>query len=406
LGDKEIARDLLGSDNRVGRQFHALTFVAAQVRDGERARERIGIRVESLLLTLVMRKELPDNCRRISQNFSPAVKSRLKQTVQKSEMNIPRLNFAHLPTPTEALPRLSEALDGPRLLVKRDDQTGLAFGGNKTRKLEFLLAEARDQGANTLITGGALQSNHCRQTAAAAARFGFKCILVLTGDKPQQASGNLLLDQLFGAEIVHVADRKDRDRILQETFDRATKERSNPYLVPYGGSNATGALGYAFAMKELIDQNVGADWIVFATSSGGTHAGLLLGQRIFGFSGKVLGISVDESEEWLKSEVSQLASATSEKVGDRIEFTPADVLVNAGYCDAGYGVVTEREREAIRLFASCEGLLLDPVYTGRAAAGMIDLIRKGFFKRDETVLFLHTGGLPALFADQYTDEFR
>src|SRR5438067_12282170 len=252
----------------------------------------------------------------------------------------------------------------------------------------------------------ALQSNHCRQSAAAAARFGFECILVLTGDKSQKASGNLLLDQLFGAEIVYVADRKDRDRILQETFERAKGEGKKPYLVPYGGSNATGALGYAFAIKELIDQNVGADWIVFATSSGGTHAGLLLGQRIFGFAGKILGISVDESEEWLKREVSKVASATSEKFGDRIEFTSADVVANADYCDAGYGVVTEREREAIRMFAEYEGLLLDPVYTGRAAAGMIDLIRKGFFKRDETVLFLHTGGLPALFADQYADKLR
>jgi len=313
-------------------------------------------------------------------------------------MNIPRLNFAHLPTPIEELPRLSEVLRGPRLLIKRDDETGLAFGGNKTRKLEFLIAEARDQGAQTLITGGALQSNHCRQTAAAAARFGFTCILVLSGDKPQQVSGNLLLDQFFGAEIVYAADREDRDRILGETFDRATNAEKKPYLIPYGGSNATGALGYAFAMKETIDQHIRADWVVFATSSGGTHAGLLLGQRIFGFGGKILGISVDESEEWLKKEVSKVASATSEKVGDRIEFTSADVLANADYCDAGYGVVTDREREAMRLFASSEGLLLDPVYTGRAAAGMIDLIRKGFFKRDETVLFLHTGGLPALFA--------
>src|SRR5438552_13915313 len=169
-------------------------------------------------------------------------------------MAIPRLRFANLPTPVETLSRLSETLGGPRLLIKRDDQTGLAFGGNKTRKLEFLLAEARDQDAKMLISGDALQSNHCRQTAAAAARFGFKCILVLTGDKSQSVSGNLLLDQLFGAEIVHVADRKDRERILQETFDRATQEGTKPYLVPYGGSNATGALGYAFAMKELIDQ--------------------------------------------------------------------------------------------------------------------------------------------------------
>jgi D-cysteine desulfhydrase family pyridoxal phosphate-dependent enzyme len=321
-------------------------------------------------------------------------------------MSVPRLRFAHLPTPIETLPRLSEALGGARLLIKRDDQTGLAFGGNKTRKLEFLVAEARERGAQTLITGGAIQSNHCRQTAAAAARFGFECILVLTGDKSQHASGNLLLDQLFGAEIVYVAHRKDRDSILQQTFERAANEGKKPYLVPYGGSNATGALGYAFAMKELIDQNVSADWVVFASSSGGTQAGLLLGQRIFGFSGKTLGISVDESEEWLKSEVSRLASATSEKVGERIEFTPADVLVNANYCGAGYGVVTEREREAIRLFANSEGLLLDPVYTGRAAAGMIDLIRSGFFKTNETVLFLHTGGQPTLFAEKYADEFK
>jgi D-cysteine desulfhydrase family pyridoxal phosphate-dependent enzyme len=318
-------------------------------------------------------------------------------------MNISRLNFAHLPTPVEELPRLSEVLGGPRLFIKRDDLTGLAFGGNKTRKLEFLVAEARDQGAQTLISGGALQSNHCRQTAAAAARFGFKCILVLSGDEPKQATANRLLDELFGAEIVHVADRKDRDRILQETFDRAATDGIKPYLVPYGGSNSTGALGYAFAMKELLEQNLNPDWIVFATSSGGTHAGLLLGQRVFGYEGKVLGISIDESEEWLKQNVSELASLTSEKLGKRIEFTSDDVLANAAYCSAGYGVLTEQEREAIRLFATCEGLLLDPVYTGRAAAGMIDLIRKGFFKKDDTVLFLHTGGQPALFADQYAN---
>jgi D-cysteine desulfhydrase len=324
----------------------------------------------------------------------------------KRMMHISRLNFAHLPTPIEALTRLSEALGGPRLLIKRDDQTGLAFGGNKTRKLEFLVAEARNLGARSLVSGGALQSNHCRQTAAAAARFGFKCILVLTGDAPAHPSANLLLDELFGAEIVHVAERKDRDRILQETFDRAAKEGLKPYLVPYGGSNATGALGYAFAIKELMEQDLQADWIVFATSSGGTQAGLLVGQRLFGYKGKLLGISVDESEEWLKDHVSELASSASEKLGQRIEFTPDEVLVNASYCSAGYGVLTEPEREAIRLFATCEGLLLDPVYTGRAAAGMIDLIRKGFFEKDETVLFLHTGGQPSLFADQYANKMH
>ena len=314
---------------------------------------------------------------------------------------IPRLHFAHLPTPLEELPRLSASLGGPRILVKRDDQTGLAFGGNKTRKLEFLVAEAQEQGAKMMISAGAIQSNHCRQTAAAAARFGFECTLVLTGEMPKQPSANILLDQLFGARIVNVADRKDRDRILQETFDKATAEGKKPYLVPYGGSSPTGALGYAFAMEEFMQQDIHADWIVFGTSSGGTHAGLVLGQRVFGFKGKILGISIDEPVEWLQKNVSALASSASEKFGKQVEFAFADVAANADYCRAGYGVLTEAERQAIHLFARTEGLLLDPVYTGRAAVGMIALIRNGFFKKDETVLFWHTGGQPALFAEMY-----
>jgi D-cysteine desulfhydrase family pyridoxal phosphate-dependent enzyme len=322
-----------------------------------------------------------------------------------------RLYFAHLPTRVEEMPRLSEFLGGPRLLIKRDDQTGLAFGGNKTRKLEFLVAEAQAQGAKMLISAGAIQSNHCRQTAAAAARFGLECTLVLTGDLPSQPSANLLLDEMLGAEIVNVTDRADRDRILQETFDKAVQAGKKPYLVPYGGSSPTGALGYAFAMEELMKQNPceGSepsqgcpDWIVFATSSGGTHAGLTLGKRVFSYPGKILGISIDESEAWLKSHVSALASYASELLGERIEFTPEDVMATDTYCQAGYGVLTDAEREAVRLFAKYEGLLLDPVYTGRAAAGMIDLIHQGFFKKGETVLFWHTGGQPALFADKYS----
>ncbi|MDI6769064.1 MAG: D-cysteine desulfhydrase family protein [Anaerolineales bacterium] len=335
---------------------------------------------------------------------------------------IPRLKFAHLPTPIEAMPRLSEILGGPRLLVKRDDQTGLAFGGNKTRKLEFLVAEAQSQGAQTLITAGAAQSNHCRQTAAAAARFGFKCILVLSGDAPEQVSGNLLLDHLFGAEIIWT-EKSQREAMLQQTFDQALGQGHKPYLVPYGGSNPVGALGYAFAMQELIQQMKdlrglacpgwqargdlgGLDWIVFASSSGGTQAGLVLGARLFGFGGKVLGISVDEPREVLQERVAKLATETSARSGERIAFSPEDVQVNADYCAAGYGVLTEGEREAVTLFARTEGLLLDPVYTGRAAAGMIDLIKKGFFKKDETVLFWHTGGTTALFAEKYQDALK
>lgn len=314
---------------------------------------------------------------------------------------IPRLRFAHLPTPIDPLPRLSQVLAGPRLLVKRDDQTGLALGGNKTRKLEFLMAEAQEQGAKTLISAGSLQSNHCRQTAAAAARFGLACILVLTGKIEEKPSANFLLDELFDAQVIHVLDRADRDRVLQETFDQASRAGKKPYLVPYGGSSTTGALGYVFAVEETIGQKVDADWFVFGTSSGGTQAGMTLGARLFNYRGRVLGISIDEPQRKLQEHVAALASQTSEKFGPRIQFAPQDVLVNADYCKAGYGILTDAEREAVSLFARYEGLLLDPVYTGRAAAGLIDLIRKGFFKKNETVLFWHTGGQPALFADNY-----
>ncbi len=232
---------------------------------------------------------------------------------------IPRLRFAHLPTPIEPMPRLTEFLGGPRLLVKRDDQTGLAFGGNKTRKLEFLVAEAQAQGADTLLSAGALQSNHCRQTAAAAAKFGLSCILVLVGEPPAQASANLLLDQLFGAEIVWV-EKSRRDAVLQETFEKASAQGKKPYLVPYGGSSPTGVLGYVFAMEEFIGQKVDVDWIVFASSSGGTQAGLLLGARLFGYQGKLLGISIDEPQRILQERVAHLASEASVQMGSRIEF--------------------------------------------------------------------------------------
>lgn len=323
---------------------------------------------------------------------------------------IPRLRFAHLPTAVEAMPRLSAALNGPRLFIKRDDQTGLAMGGNKTRKLEFLLAEAQANGAETLITAGALQSNHCRQTAAAAARYGFACILVLYSpfnptELPENtaADGNLLLDHLFGAEIVYTR-RTERDRVLQETFQAAWDTGRRPYLIPYGGSNSTGAAGYAFAMQELLEQDQRPDWIVFPSSSGGTQAGLALGARLFGYDGKVLGISVDEHKADLQARVANLAADTSDFLGEKYEFSPDDILVNADYLGGGYGVMGAGEEEAIHLFARHEGVLLDPVYTGRAAAGLIDLIRKGAFRSDESVLFWHTGGAPALFSERYQEK--
>ncbi len=313
---------------------------------------------------------------------------------------IPRIHLAHLPTAIEALPRLSAALGGPMLLVKRDDQTGLAFGGNKTRKLETLLAEAQANGARMLITAGAIQSNHCRQTAAAAARLGLRCTLVLSGQPDPAASGNLLLDGLLGARVVWCT-REDRDTVLQHTFDTAWEEGDRPYLIPYGGSNPVGAAAYALAMQEFIDQGQPADWIVFASSSGGTQAGLVAGARMAGWNGGILGISVDEPAGELRARVASLAEETASRLGQILRFNPEEIFVNDDYLGGGYAVLGAGEVEAIRLFARHEGLLLDPVYTGRAAAGLIDLIRKGHFKPGERVLFWHTGGTPALFAGPY-----
>jgi D-cysteine desulfhydrase family pyridoxal phosphate-dependent enzyme len=312
----------------------------------------------------------------------------------------PRLHFAHLPTPVEDLPRLSASLQGPKLLVKRDDQTGLAFGGNKTRKLEYLLADAREQGAQTLISAGAVQSNHCRQTVAAASRFGLDCILVLFGDPPKPPDGNHLLHHLLGAEGFYI-EREEMENKLDSVFREAKSEGRRPYLIPYGGSNPIGALGYVSAMDELAEQDVHPDWIIFPSSSGGTQAGMLVGARLSGFQGKILGISVDEPAEVLTKQVARLATETASFIGEDFRFRPEDVLVIDDYTGGGYAVMGDPEIEAIRLFAQQEALLLDPVYTGRAAAGLIDLIHKGRFTSAETVLFWHTGGGPALFASRY-----
>jgi D-cysteine desulfhydrase family pyridoxal phosphate-dependent enzyme len=314
-----------------------------------------------------------------------------------AKLSLPRLTFAHLPTPVEPLPRLSSVLGGPQLWIKRDDQTGLAFGGNKARKLEFLLAEAQAHGARTLITRGAVQSNHCRQTAAAAAQNGLSCILVLAGNPPEHATGNLLLDMLLGAEIVWAGDR-DAGQLLQKTFDDAWSDGRRPYLVPYGGSSPTGAAAYAEALRELMAQDVPIDRIVFATSSGGTQAGLVAGARIHGFNARIQGISVDTPSQQLCESVAALANEVGSLLGNPLELTASDIDVHDGYLGEGYAVIGDLERNAIELFARNEGILLDPVYTGRAAGGMIDMIEKGEINADERVLFWHTGGTPALFA--------
>lgn len=315
---------------------------------------------------------------------------------------LPRKRIAQLPTPVEPLPRLGGALGGLQLFVKRDDQTGLALGGNKTRKLEFLIAEALANGARTVLTTGAVQSNHCRQTAAAAARHGLACVLVLAGEAPSENSGNFLLDQLLGARVIF-CDRQAREARLEEAFQDAWQAGERPYLVPYGGSSPAGAAAYVLALQELLGQRHQPDWIVFASSSGGTQAGLVAGASLLGYPGRILGISVDEPAEVLKARVAELAGEVVDRLGGQQQFTPEAVEVNDRYLGGGYGVLGAAEIEAIQLFARMEGLLLDPVYTGRAAAGLIDLARQGVFKPGEQVLFWHTGGTPALFTGSYRD---
>ncbi len=307
------------------------------------------------------------------------------------------VKLAHLPTPLEPLPRLSRALNGPELWVKRDDLTGLAFGGNKTRKLEFLTADALSQHARTLITRGAAQSNHCRQTAAAARHCGMECTLVLSGDPPQDVNGNLLLDHLLGASIVWTQSR-DPDTVLQETFNTLQIKGAAPCLIPYGGSNPIGASAYAFAIRELIEQGERFDRIVFPSSSGGTQAGMAAGARIYDCSSEILGISVDRDSAALRQTAANLAGEVSTLLLHPSSFSPESIHVNDSFVGEGYGVMSSLEAKAIQLFAQEEGLLLDPVYTGRAAGGLLDLIRSGVIGKDERVLFWHTGGTPGLFA--------
>src|SRR5882724_3539384 len=317
---------------------------------------------------------------------------------------LPRFPLAQLPTPVERLERISAEVGGPKLLIKRDDQTGLALGGNKTRKLEFLVGHALKQGADTLITAGATQSNHCRQTAAAAAKAGLKCELILAGKKPELPNGNLLLDELLGAKC-HWTERSELPVELSKLPEQLRAQGRKPYVIGIGGSNGVGATGYVLAMMELTEQlratQRRVDHILFASSSGGTQAGVVLGARVTGFGGQLHGLSIDKDDREPRAyeeEVAQIANECAQYIGSNVRLTKQDIKVVYGYSGEGYGVVSNLEREAIRLMARSEGIILDPVYTGRAFGALTDLIRKGVFKRGETVLFWHTGGAPALFA--------
>jgi len=314
----------------------------------------------------------------------------------------PRERLGFFPTPLVELPRLSKELSGPAIFMKRDDQTGLALGGNKTRKLEYLLGDAIAKGCDTVITAGAAQSNHCRQTAAAAAKLGLDCHLVLGGEKPDELNGNLLLDRILGAKF-HWAGKHRKGEDIPEISDRLLKQGRRPYVIPYGGSNEIGALGFAAAAEELTNQLNGPDFthIVFASSSGGTQAGLMLGKAILGRDWQLVGIEIDKGETGdppFGEQVLSLANRTAKMLGENHPFTEAELILNRDYLGEGYGVIGDAEREAIATTARTEGILLDPVYTGRAMAGLFGMIRSGEICSNDRVLFWHTGGAPALFA--------
>ena len=315
-----------------------------------------------------------------------------------------RVRLAHLPTPLEPLPRLSEEL-GIDLWIKRDDCTGLAGGGNKTRKLEFLLGAAFEEDADTLVTQGAVQSNHVRQTAAAAASHGLACEIILeerTGSKAADyvGNGNVLLDKLFGAKLRTVPGGTDMAAELEKTADEVRARGGRPYVIPGGGSNPIGALGYADCAREIVvqadelDQEI--DRIVTATGSAGTHAGLVAGLAVMGADIPVLGIGVRAQKDRQEANVFKLAEETAALLGQAGRVTREMVVADCDYVGEGYGLIDQGVVDALTLAARTDGIVLDPVYSGKAMKGLIALARAGNFQ-GETVVFLHTGGAQGLF---------
>lgn len=317
---------------------------------------------------------------------------------------LPRVRLAHLPTPLEPLPRLSEAL-GIELWIKRDDCTGLAGGGNKTRKLEFLLGEAFEQEADTLVTQGAVQSNHVRQTAAAAAAHGLGCEIILearTGSKAHDylENGNVLLDRLFGAGLRTVPAGSDMVAELETTAAEVRSRGGKPYIIPGGGSNPVGALGYVDCAREIVvqadDLDLRVDRIVTATGSAGTHAGLVAGLAVMGADIPVLGIGVRAPRDRQEANVFKLAEETAALLGHAGRVSRDQVVADCDYVGEGYGLVDQGVIDALKLAARTDGIVLDPVYSAKAMKGLIALARAGRF-RGETVVFLHTGGAQGLF---------
>jgi len=325
----------------------------------------------------------------------------------------PRVSLAHLPTPLEPLPRLSKHLGGPNIFVKRDDCTGLGTGGNKTRKLEFLMAEALQKKATVVVTQGAVQSNHARQTAAAACKLGMKCELVFEKrvDRPSEPyvkSGNVFLDRIYGARIREVEKGSDMNAALEAVAVELAKKGELPYVIPGGGSNKVGALGYVDCAHEFMTQanrtGLRIDHVIHATGSAGTQAGLIVGLKGTNSGIPLLGIGVNAPKDIQEERVFKLAVETAAYVGAAGTVERRDIVADCNYVGEGYGIPTEGMNEAVLLLARLEGLLFDPVYSGKALAGMIDLVAKRQFNKKDNLLFIHTGGSAGLFG--YSDRLK
>jgi L-cysteate sulfo-lyase len=349
----------------------------------------------------------------LEMSLSPEMEQSLCKDLSLTLAKFPKVRLGHLPTPLEPMDRLSEILGGPRLWVKRDDCTGLSSGGNKTRKLEFLMADAQSKGADTIITQGATQSNHARQTTAAAAKLGMECHILLedrtgSNDNNYILNGNVLLDRLHGASVSKRSGGADMNLEMQDFADTLTEKGKKPYIIPGGGSNPIGALGYVNCARELTEQaseiGLKIDALVHATGSAGTQAGLVAGLAAIQSSIHLLGIGVRAPKDKQEQMVFDLAQKTADYLDTGIEIERDKVRAICDYVGAGYGLPTDGMIKAVKLLAQSEGLLFDPVYSGKGLDGLIDQIKKGYFAGMDNVVFLHTGGSAALFG--YPETFE
>jgi len=315
-----------------------------------------------------------------------------------------RVRLARLPTPIHRLDRMTELLGGPEIFIKRDDLTGIGLSGNKVRKLEYLLAEAREQGADTLITCGGIQSNHARATAVAAVQSGMSAVLVLRGQSAEPYDGNVLLDRLVDAEIRLVTPEKYGQRIgqiMEQTAEGLRGAGRQPYIIPEGGSNSLGVWGYIRAAEEIGEQlkemHLEFDVVVTAVGSGGTQAGLIIGSTLFGLTGRVVGFNVCDTADHFQGLIGRLTAETIERYRLPDQAVPREAELIDGYVGRGYALSRPEELDLIRTVARTEGLFLDPVYTGKAFFGLADQIRQGRFRKGQRILFMHTGGIYGLF---------